>query len=210
MEKSIESIWKEGFLQSDALIAPTINNLYEQKSKHVIDKLTRMFKVNLIALVIMAVAIMVIYYFIDAVWQGVVIAVMLFALTWYSKRQMTGIKMINKGASSYDYLKAFDSWLKELMSKNVKIMRLFYPMTFLIAASTVWFAGSNEAIITKAFPDIILVWDMPLFGLIGALIISLIMAYFSDKLYRWDVRLVYGRVFDKLEETIVEMEKLRG
>jgi hypothetical protein len=30
MEKSIETIWKEGFLKNDALIAPKINNLYTQ------------------------------------------------------------------------------------------------------------------------------------------------------------------------------------
>jgi hypothetical protein len=31
MEKSIENIWKEGFLKNDALVAPTLNNLYNQK-----------------------------------------------------------------------------------------------------------------------------------------------------------------------------------
>ena len=51
MEKSIENIWKEGFLKSDALVAPKINNLYNQKSIHIIDKFKRMFKINLIAIV---------------------------------------------------------------------------------------------------------------------------------------------------------------
>jgi len=52
MEKSIESIWKEGFLKSDALVAPKVNNLYTQKSIHVIDKFKRMFRINLIAIVV--------------------------------------------------------------------------------------------------------------------------------------------------------------
>ena len=60
MEKSIENIWKEGFLKSDALIAPKLNDLYNQKSKHVIDKFKRMFKINLIAIVIFAFAILVV------------------------------------------------------------------------------------------------------------------------------------------------------
>ena len=51
MEKSIETIWKEGFLKSDTLIAPKLNDLYNQKSKHVIDKFKRVFKINLIAIV---------------------------------------------------------------------------------------------------------------------------------------------------------------
>ncbi len=52
MEKSIESIWKQGFLNSDALVAPKLNNLYNQKSIHLIDKFKRMFKINLNAIVI--------------------------------------------------------------------------------------------------------------------------------------------------------------
>jgi len=56
MEKSIENIWKEGFLKNDALVVPKINNLYDQKSIHIIDKFKRMFKINLIAIVFFAFA----------------------------------------------------------------------------------------------------------------------------------------------------------
>ena len=50
MEKSIETIWKEGFLNQDALIAPKLNNLYNKKSTHIVDKFKRMFRINLIAI----------------------------------------------------------------------------------------------------------------------------------------------------------------
>ena len=46
MEKSIENIWKEGFLKSDALVAPKLNNLYNKKSIHIIDKFKRRFKTS--------------------------------------------------------------------------------------------------------------------------------------------------------------------
>ena len=51
MEKSIESIWKEGFLKDDALVAPKLNDLYNQKSIHLLDKFEKMYKLNLIFLV---------------------------------------------------------------------------------------------------------------------------------------------------------------
>ena len=54
MEKSIESIWKEGFLKKDALVAPKLNNLYNQKSKHLIDKFQRMYQINRIAIAVFA------------------------------------------------------------------------------------------------------------------------------------------------------------
>ena len=44
MEKSIETIWKQGFLKSDALVAPKLNDLYNQKSTHIIDKFNNMFR----------------------------------------------------------------------------------------------------------------------------------------------------------------------
>ena len=52
MEKSIESIWKEGFLKSDALVAPKLNDLYNQKSEHVVDKVNRLYTINLIVIIV--------------------------------------------------------------------------------------------------------------------------------------------------------------
>ena len=52
MEKSIETIWKTGFLDSKALIAPKVNDVYTRKSEHGIDKFKRMFGFNLKAIAI--------------------------------------------------------------------------------------------------------------------------------------------------------------
>ena len=53
MEKSIEDMWKEGFLENNALVAPKVNNLYSQKSRNLIDKIKdRMNKYFMIMLVL--------------------------------------------------------------------------------------------------------------------------------------------------------------
>ena len=49
MEKSIETIWKQGFISPESLIAPELNNLYNKKSIHLVDKFKRMFTVIQIA-----------------------------------------------------------------------------------------------------------------------------------------------------------------
>ena len=64
MERSIENIWKEGFLKSDALVAPKINNLYNQKSIHIIDKFKRMFKINLIAIIAFSFIFLIVSFFV--------------------------------------------------------------------------------------------------------------------------------------------------
>ena len=212
MEKSIEEIWKEGFLNEKSLVAPKINDLYNQKSKELVDKMKRMYRINLIALVGMSIVFPIMYYFLDVIWQGVAASILLLLTAWYSKRQKRSIKTLDHGATSLDYLKSLDRWLKDALSKNAKILRFSYPLYFLIAMSTIWSAWNKGELTSKMyqkFPDVIFIGSVPLFALIIAGVATLLMFYFSDRIYRWDVRLMYGRVFDKLEETIAEMEKLK-
>jgi len=58
MKKSIETIWKEGFLKNDALIAPKINNLYTQKSIDIVEKFKKMYKINRIGIILFAIIIL--------------------------------------------------------------------------------------------------------------------------------------------------------
>src|SRR5215216_3531544 len=106
MKNSIEEIWKEGFLNEKSLVAPKINDLYNQKSKHVVDKVKRMFKVNLIVIVIMSIVIPIIYYFLHAVWQGAAASILLLLTAWYSNRLIHSLKTLDQGATSFDYLKS--------------------------------------------------------------------------------------------------------
>src|SRR6478736_4418271 len=133
MKNSIEEIWKEGFLNEKSLVAPKINDLYNQKSKDLVDKIERMNRINLIATVIMSIIFPIIYYFLDVIWQGVAASILLLFTAWYGKRQMESFKALDHGASSLDYLKSFDRWLKDNISRNVKIFRFTYPLYFLIA-----------------------------------------------------------------------------
>ena len=212
MKNSIEEIWKEGFLNEKSLVAPKINDLYNQKSKDLVDKMKRMYKINLIALVGMAIVFPIWYYFLDVIWQGVAISILMLLTVWYSKRQKRNFKTLDHGATSLDYLKSFDRLLKDSLSKGEKVLRFTYPLYFLIAISVMWSAWNKGPITSKMYqkyPDVIFIGSVPLFAWIIAGLATLLMLYFSGRIYRWDVRLMYGRVFDKLEETIAEMEKLK-
>jgi hypothetical protein len=212
MKNSIEIIWKEGFLNEKSLVAPKINDLYNQKSKHVIDKMKRTYKINLIALAGMAIGFPIMYYFLGVIWQGVAISILLLLTLWFSKREKRSFETLDRGATSLDYLKSFDRWLKDALSKGEKVLRFTYPLYFLIAMSTMWSAwnkGEQTSKMYQKFPDVIFIGGVPLFAWIIVGVATLLMFYFSGRIYRWDVRLIYGRVFDKLEETIAEMEKLK-
>ena len=212
MKNSIEEIWKEGFLNEKSLVAPKINDLYNQKSIDLVAKLKRIYRNNLIALVIMSIAFPIVYYFLDAIWQGVAISILMLLTGWYSKLQKRSFKTLDHGATSLDYLKSFDRLLKDALSKGEKVLRFTYPLYFLIGISIMWSAWNKGPITSKMYqkyPDVIFIDSVPLFAWIIVGVATLLMAYCSGRIYRWDVGLIYGRIFRKLEETIAEMEKLK-
>ena len=212
MKNSIEEIWKEGFLNENSLVAPKINDLYNQKSKDLVDRMKRMYRNNLIALVVMSIVFPIMYYFLDIVWQGIAFSILMLLTVWYSKRQNRDIKTLDHGASSLDYLKSFDRLLKDALLKGEKVLRFTYPLYFLIAISVMWSAWNKGVLTSKMYeeyPDVIFIGSVPLFALIIAGVATLLMFYFSRRIYRWDVGLIYGRIFRKLEETIAEMEELK-
>lgn len=201
-------------MNEKSLIAPKINDLYNQKSKHLVEKVKRMFRINILILLIMSVVIPVVHYFLDVFfWEGISTSILLLLTAWYSVRQIQNIKTLDQGATSLDYLKSFDRWLKDVILRSGKIVRFSYPLYFIIAISIVWstFSKQEHVLLSmrQKFPDLIFIGDTPLVALVAAGISTLLMAYFSDKIYKWDVRLMYGRVFSKLEQTIAEMEKLK-
>ncbi len=55
MEKSIEKIWNEAFVEEQALIAPKVNDLYNKKSKSLIHKIQRTYEIDNKGLIPMAI-----------------------------------------------------------------------------------------------------------------------------------------------------------
>ena len=218
MEKSIETIWKEGFLKSDALVAPKLNDLYNQKSKHIIDKFKRMFKINLIAIVAFSLIALVMSFIVGIPYMGILMFILLNTIFIVNKKLMGGLGKINKGNSSYQYLKAFNGWMKEQLSVNRRMSRYIYPYSFLSIIIGFWFGSFggdipgenlvNELIIN--YPGTYLIFGLPLIGIIGIILVAGLLAFFGGRIYNWDVNLVYGRVFKKLDEIIADIEELRS
>ena len=71
MEKSIESIWKEGFVNDDKLIAPKVNDLYNQKSIDIVSKFKRMYRINIIGIVLFSFIILPISYVVNIPYMGI-------------------------------------------------------------------------------------------------------------------------------------------
>ena len=218
MENSIENIWKEGFLKNDALVAPKINNLYNQKSIHIIDKFKRMFKINLIAIVLFSFVFLIVSFFVGIPITGVIFFVTLTILVIINKKLLNDLDKIDMGLNSYQYLKTFNQWINKQVSINERMSRFLYPIIFLSMIFGFWFKNAEGMYlgerlvdeIIKGFPDIYLIFGIPLIGIVIALLILALLAFFGGRIYKWDLNIVYGRIFKKLEVLMKDVESLRS
>ncbi len=216
MEKTIENIWKDGFLKSDALIAPKINNLYNRKSIHLIDRFKRMFKINLIAIVAFSFIFLIVSFFVGIPLMGAIFFVTLIVLVIINKKLLIGLDSIDKGENSYQYLKAFNQWIKKQVSINKRMSTFLYPIIFMSIILGFWFKDAEGIFLGKrlvnkiliGFPDIYLVYGIPLIGIVIVFLILGLLAFFGGRIYQWDLNLVYGRVFKKLDELLTDLENL--
>jgi hypothetical protein len=212
MEKSIESIWKQGFLDKDAMVAPKLNNLYNQKSIHIIDKFKRMFKINLNALVVFSFVVLIVSFFVKIPVMGILMFSLFNFIVLVNKKLFKGLNTIDKNVSSYQYLKSFDNWMKEQVSVNMKMSRYIYPYIFLAMVSGFWFSSPFRETINRVFGNYqpYMLYGIPVFWVFAMLIIVVLLAIFGGRIYKWDLNIVYGRVLRKLDELLSDMEDLRS
>lgn len=217
MEKSIETIWKEGFLKNDALLAPKLNNLYNQKSIHLVDKFKRMYRINLNAIVVFACILIPISILVEIPYMGIPMALLFFGVLFINRKFRRKLNNIDTTENSYQYLISFHSWVKELVETNTKLSRYLYPYIFLSLIAGFWFGGfggnipGNEFVtnLLVEFPNTYLVFGIPLVGILIVLFGVALLAYFGGVIGKWDLNLVYGGILKKLDIIISEMEDLK-
>ena len=218
MEKSIESIWKEGFLENDALVAPKLNNLYNQKSIDIVDKFRRMYKINIIFIVLFALILLPITLVVNMPYMGMPMFILFGVITFFAAKFKKKLDAINKNSNSYEYLKTFDNWTKEMTNFNTKLSRYLYPYVFLSMVAGFWFGSfggnipGNELIdlLVQKYPNTILIFGIPLFILIILLVVISVLAFFGGKIGQWDLKLGYGRILKRLDTLLADMEELRA
>ena len=210
MEKSIETIWKVGFLENEALVAPKLNNLYNQKSIHIIDKFKRMFKINLNALVVFSIVVLIVSFLVKIPVLGVLMFILFNVIVIVNKKLFKGLNTIDKNVSSYQYLKSFDNWMKEQIWINMKMSRYIYPYIFLAMVSGFWFSSDFQETLDRILGthQIYYIYGIPVYWVLTMLLIVVVLAIFGGRIYKWDLNLVYGRILKKLDETIADMEEL--
>ena len=143
---------------------------------------------------------------------------MLSLLVYFNKKLLNDLEQIDLGDSSYQYLKAFNQWKNKQIAINKKFSRVLYPMIVISLILGFWFKDAEgmplgERLVDEiliGFPDIYLVYGIPLIGIVIVLLVLVLLAFFGGRIYKWDLNIVYGRVFRKLDELMTDIESLRS
>lgn len=209
MEKSIESIWKEGFLKGEALVAPKVNDLYNRKSVHIIDKFMRMFRKNIWAIIAGAAIILLASFLVGALLAGSIVFITLIYIAYTAKFEMDALAKVDKGKSSYNYLKSFQDWLNQSIERYGKMYRFVYPTLILCFYFGIWFSdifGEMRQKVAESSDNLIFGMHTP--TTISVIIAALTMGFFAKAIHREDVKFVYGGILKKLDEALMEMDEL--
>ena len=214
MRKTIEATWREGFLSSDALVAPKVNDLYTRKSLHIADRIQRMQRINQIAIVIGAPIAWAYYATLGMPYGGAIICAAWVGLI-VVRRQFPHIARFDTPVSvdSYQYLKAFQRWLKNRLAWGRRVQRHMYAVTFVAIAIGIGESANGQLLIrniVESNPGIRLVYGVPLILIVGVLVIAAVVDLFGGVIFDFDVNIVYRNVFRKLDEMVAEMEELRA
>lgn len=212
MNRTIESMWKEGFANDAHLTVPKINDLYNRKSQNIVDKLQSMFAVNIKAIMLGGFIALVVMSLIGAPLLGVYINCLLLPLILIAKKELNKSFTLSKGQSSYDYLTSFNHWLKNSIEVYARYYKIAYPMLVLGMAVQGMYSqagGKIIALLAEKFPTDITLFGQPFYIIAAVVLITAIVAKFADALYRLDLNIIYGQQFKKLAELIADMEELR-
>lgn len=210
MEKSIETIWKEGFLNTESLIAPKVNELYDKKSLHITAKFKRMFLNNIRGIIIGSSLLFIASYFVGALLAGSIIWVMMLFVAHSAYNDMKDLEKIDKGQSSYLFLKSFKAWIEQSIEHFGKMYGVAYPTFILTFYFGIWFSDSLTDLRQRVAEHSDLFFGLHLGTTIFVLILALLMSIFSKTIHRIDVNTIYGAILNKLDSSIAEMEELRA
>jgi uncharacterized membrane protein len=204
MEKSIETIWKEGFLKSINLHVPRLNDLYNQKSQHVTDDLIRKMRKEMWLMIPASIMPAIISI---AVGNHFIWAIISFLITipWFfiAKRHYQEIKNIDYTNNCYNYLKQIKEKLERITKFNQKLSVYSVPVILLPMLIYTYFNN-----IDKTFGEI--VGNAELGGSNLWIFLFLpIMTLFSFVLFNFFFQ-VGNTIRKKINTMLLDMEELRG
>lgn len=205
MEKSIEKIWNEAFISEDTLIAPKINDIYNQKSKSVISKIKKTYKIDNKGLIPMAILVATGMTIFSEAIIGFYGAFLILCLYFYNTNLLKKFKTIDVKSDNLTYLKKYKSIINVIMKATKKLFVFAIPLAIL----SIFALAFN--IKEKSFLSKFISSDTSFIQVIGiGFIVALVVSIIGIIVYTISTKILYGTLISKLDSIIKEMEELKG
>lgn len=203
MEESIKHIWAKGFLNSEELKAPKINDLYTRKSALTIGKIKKAYTLDVllgeISVTIFVITLAFLGYYTTAISISTIYTLMHF----YYKSILKPLETINIETNSYEYLTTYKNKFGLVNKKRRFFMTIYFPFIWILLMYIFYNeSGLYEKIIKSIFGTLNN-YSIFIFSYLTISITMLIIAYLSEKV-------MYNNSLKKIDEIIADMEVLRA
>ncbi|CAL65166.1 hypothetical protein [Christiangramia forsetii] len=199
MERSIENIWKEGFESDKSFKLPVVKDLYNQKSKLIIEKIKASSRKDNISLIPMTVLLFGLFIFLGKILLGVYIGFLLVLLFIFNKRMLKRLDQMDLTANTYLYLTSYYSKLKETQKFYTSLVGIGLPV-ITIPGYWMYFWGTP---VMSDFMSLDLI-----FQILIVLATAVILSGLGVLCYKLSTQLLYAKSITRLEEIINDMEAL--
>lgn len=199
MERSIENIWKDGFKAEGSLSAPVISNLYQKKSKLIIDKIRTTSKKDNLSLIPVGLLLILVFVFIGKALLGAYIGVLIFSLFLLNRRNLSKLNKLNVTTNTYEYLIEFQLRLKELQIFYTRLLGIGLPL-LIVPGYLLYFQGTA---LMRSLKNL----DFEIQALI-ILLVSLTLSGIGVLSYKLSTRIIYAGLMARLDDIISDMKEL--
>lgn len=200
MENSIETIWTKGFLKEELLVAPRINDLYNKKSKLLIEKLKRTYRTDNKSIIPLAILTVIGFSVAGHLVVGIYVMALMVGMFFLNRKKLAALEKISIDTTSYEYLLEYRGMFLQLKKFYTRLLGLGVPIAGIIGY-------------------ILFFWDSPILNdflqlkmiyMVGILLgLSIVLSALGILAYRLSLSLIYGRFIQRLEEMIADMNELR-
>ena len=144
MEKSIEKIWNEAFINEESLIAPKINDLYNQKSKSIINKIKRTYQFDNKGLLPMAGIVTIGGILLSETIIGLYGTLLILALYVFNTRLLKRFETIDIKSDNLNYLKSYRRIISSITRSTKKLFIFGLPLAIMSIFTLAFFLKEDS------------------------------------------------------------------
>lgn len=205
MEKSIEKIWTEAFINEQSLVAPKINNLYNQKSKSIINKIKRTYEIDNKGLIPMAIIVVIGMTFLSEIIIGLYAASLIICLYFFNSKLLSKFKAIDVKSDNLTYLKQYRHIINIIMKATKKLFVFAIPAAIL-SIFILAYNLKEKSFLSKFISNDTSLLKMISIGFLIAICVSII----GFVVYTISTKILYATHVSKLDDLIKEMNELKS